>query len=140
MLVTFLLTCVAIVVCVLLHFECLNVMAQLSARWQLQHRQGIAFMLLGAIMAHVIEIWCFAFTYYFLFLFDGVGSLAGLPNADMLDYSYFSFVCFTTLGFGDVIPEGYVRFMVGSQALTGLVLITWTASFLFMQMERYWKD
>ncbi len=147
MLATFVITGITIVICVLIHFECLDWMAKNFNRWNFQHRHGIALMLLGAMMAHVLEIWCFAFAYYFLFLFSGVGYLEGMEgldvdvsSLDLLDYSYFSFVCFTTLGFGDIVPEGYVRFLVGSEALTGLVLITWTASFLFMQMERYWRN
>jgi len=46
---------------------------------------------------------------------------------------------FTTLGFGDVIPYGAIRFMTGMEALTGLVLITWSASFAFIEMQRHWR-
>jgi len=35
---------------------------------------------------------------------------------------------------------GHIKFLTGLQALTGLVLITWTASFLFLEMQKYWKN
>jgi hypothetical protein len=31
-----------------------------------------------------------------------------------------------------------LRHLTGIEALTGLVLITWSASFLFLEMQRYW--
>ncbi|MCA9451483.1 MAG: two pore domain potassium channel family protein, partial [Nitrospira sp.] len=48
---------------------------------------------------------------------------------------YYSFVTHTTLGFGDLIPTGPLRFLTGIESLTGLVLITWTASCIYLQME-----
>ena len=47
--------------------------------------------------------------------------------------------CHTTIGFGDISPVGDIKYLTGLQALTGLVLITWTASFLFLEMQKYWK-
>jgi len=35
---------------------------------------------------------------------------------------------------------GDLKYLTGLQALTGLVLITWTASFLFLEMQKYWKS
>jgi len=39
---------------------------------------------------------------------------------------------------GDIEPLGNIRFLAGIESLTGLVLITWTASFLYYEMQRYW--
>jgi hypothetical protein len=30
--------------------------------------------------------------------------------------------------------------LTGIEALTGLVLITWTASYLFIEMQKYWIE
>ncbi len=43
------------------------------------------------------------------------------------------------LGFGDIQPHGAIRNFVGLESLTGLLLITWTASFLYFEMQRYWN-
>jgi hypothetical protein len=40
---------------------------------------------------------------------------------------------------GDIQPHGDLRFLTGIESLTGLVLITWTASFLFVEMQRFWN-
>ena len=46
---------------------------------------------------------------------------------------------YTTVGFGDVSPVGSIRLLAGTCALTGFVMITWSASFLFLEMERFWR-
>lgn len=130
------------VLVVLIHYEFLNLSVRcLKGLGISNQRRSIVVILLAAVLAHVIEIWCFACAYYALLLFEGVGGLTGFAaHADMLDYAYFSFVSYTTLGFGEIVPTGFVRFLSGTEALIGLVLITWTASFLFMQMERHWRE
>ena len=57
-----------------------------------------------------------------------------------MNCGYYSFVTYTTLGFGDIIPVGDIRFLTGLESLTGLVLITWTASFMFFEMQKYWTE
>jgi uncharacterized membrane protein len=70
----------------------------------------------------------------------GFGTLMGRFDNGLMDCVYFSFVNFTTLGFGDIVATGDIRFLTGLEALTGFVLITWTASFMFIEMEKQWKD
>lgn len=36
-------------------------------------------------------------------------------------------------------PQGAIRFLAGTEALTGFILITWSASFLYLEMEQYWR-
>jgi len=33
----------------------------------------------------------------------------------------------------------WLDFLTGLETLTGLVLITWTASFMFIEMQKFWK-
>lgn len=67
------------------------------------------------------------------------GSLQGSFDGSFMDCVYFSFTTYTTIGFGDISPLGDLKYLTGLQALTGLVLISWTASFLFVEMQKYWK-
>ena len=66
------------------------------------------------------------------------GWLSGNFNGTLTDAAYFSFTTYTTLGFGDIEPTGHLRFLAGIESLTGLVLITWTASFLYLEMRKDW--
>ena len=46
---------------------------------------------------------------------------------------------YTTIGFGDLAPVGPIRFLAGTQGLVGFVLISWSASFTYLEMERCWR-
>lgn len=124
----------------MIHYEVLFQMTSIMPRLKLKHRFRIVFGVFGALIAHVIEIWVFAISYYLMHSSKGWGYLAGNYNGSLLDSAYFSFTSFTTLGFGDITPFGKLRFLVGIEAVTGLVLITWTASFLYFEMQHYWND
>ncbi len=67
------------------------------------------------------------------------GTLNGEFTLSLLDCTYFSFVSYSSLGLGDIYPTGWLRFLTGLETLTGLVLITWTASFMFIEMQKFWK-
>jgi len=71
---------------------------------------------------------------------EGWGTLEGNNSGTIWDCAYFSFTTFTTLGFGDIVRLGDLRYLTGIESLTGLVLITWTASFLYYEMQRYWEE
>jgi uncharacterized membrane protein len=69
-----------------------------------------------------------------------LGNLTGNFAGELADCVYFSITTYTSLGFGDVEPSGAIRFVAGIEALVGLVLITWTASFMFIEMTNFWSD
>jgi hypothetical protein len=71
-----------------------------------------------------------------------MGSLTGnlVDAGGILDCVYLSFVTFTTVGYGDVVARGELRYLGGIESLTGIILITWSASFLFVEMQRNWAD
>jgi len=70
---------------------------------------------------------------------EGWGRLNGNFNGTMMDSAYFSFTVFSTVGFGDIELVGDLRYLTGMESLTSLVLITWSASYLFFEMQRHWK-
>jgi hypothetical protein len=99
----------------------------------------MVFGVLGALIAHAIEVWIFALGYYLMNASGELGQLTGNYDGSFMDSVYFSFTTFTTIGFGDIAPVGSLKYLTGLEALTGLVLITWTASFLFIEMQKYWS-
>ena len=122
-----------------LHYEvlraCIGLLPSLSHR----RRRRVVVLILVILLAHAMEIWLFAFGYYFLLQFDYLGSIRGDEQiVTLIDHAYFSGMVYTTVGFGDLVPHGAIRFMTGMEALTGLVMITWSASFTFLEMQRDW--
>ncbi len=106
----------------------------------IRYRFRIAIGIFGALIAHTIEVWLFTFAYYIMIQFERFGTLVGTADTDLASCLYFSFITYTTLGYGDIAPVGHLRYLAGLESLTGLVLITWTASFMFFEMQKYWTE
>ena len=131
-------------VVVVIHYEVLVWMSSRLPDMDIPHRLRILIGLLGCIMAHIIEVCIFALAYQALIKVEKFGDIElfgdvhGTFNPTLLDCVYFSFVNYTSLGYGDLVPVGPLQFLAGLEALIGLVLIAWTASFMFFQMQRNW--
>jgi len=132
-------TAVAVFLCVLLHYEVLNFLSRWLVRLEGQRRRRVLFAIFGVLPAHVAEIWIFGMAYLLLEISPAFGSAHGV-GPSLLDYIYISAMTFTTVGMSDAYLNGPIRFVCGNEALTGLVLITWSASFTFVEMERFWRD
>lgn len=135
-----LITCVVVAIVVMIHYEILYRLSEWIPRLKIRHRYRIVFGVFGGLIAHVVEIWVFAVVYYWMHRSAAWGYLQGNFDATLNDCLYFSFTTYTTLGMGDIEPIGDLRLLVGVESLAGLVLITWTASFLYYQMQRHWDS
>jgi hypothetical protein len=139
MLSVFVINSIIVAIAVMIHYEFLYHMTKLIKAMKISHRYRIVIGVFGALTAHAVEVWIFAFAFYGMHHTEGWGRLEGNFGGSLLDCAYFSFTTFTTLGFGDIAPIGDLRYLTGIESLTGLVLITWTASFLYLEMQRYWE-
>ncbi|NAW11697.1 two pore domain potassium channel family protein [Halomonas sp. D1-1] len=132
-------TLIVVVLCILLHYEVsMRLWRSLErARGTLRRR----FLMLSFVLfaTHVTEIWMFAVGMVLLAQHPLAGSLEGIATLQFLDFVYFSAITYTTLGYGDLIPTGPLRFITGSEALLGFMLITWSASLTFLEMQRHWS-
>ena len=129
---------VVVSIVVLLHYESLYWLTRMMPKIRIKHRFRLILGVIGALAAHVIEVFMFGYVYFWMHQQDGLGYLEGRFVITLSDCIYFSFTTYTTLGYGDIEPFGGIRYLAGIESLTGLVLITWTASFLFIEMQRYW--
>jgi hypothetical protein len=127
-----------VVAVVLLHYEGLSLIGRTTKSRAFHHRAKILMLIFAQLGLHIVAIWIFAIGAYLLTRLQGYGAILPVPSGGFLDYVYFSAITYTTVGFGDFVPSGAVRFLAGMEALTGFVLITWSASFTFLEMQRYW--
>jgi hypothetical protein len=140
MIETFFVNCVLVALAVLVHFEAMNLLSLWVPRIPVRSRLKILAGVFGALFAHVIEIWLFALGLYCLLQLPNLGQLVGGSDSLLMDCVYLSFTSFTSLGVGDIYLLGAVRFLSGVEALTGLVLIAWTASFMYIEMQKLWRS
>ncbi len=135
----FIINSLVVALTVIVHYELLFRVTLHIPKMNIRHRYRIVYGVFTALIAHTIEIWIFGLVYYLMNKAEVWGSLTGNIDGSLMDCAYFSFTVFTTLGFGDIEPVGHIRYLTGIESLTGLVLITWTASFLFVEMQKHWN-
>jgi len=92
-----------------------------------------------AIVSHALHILLYATAYYLLRDGFRTGSFGGQFQDVFATFFYFSAETYTSLGLGDIFPLGALRVMVGFETLTGLLMVSWTASFTYFEMSRYWE-
>ena len=97
-------------------------------------RRAMAILVSSAIVVvalHAIEIMVWAAAYQLI-----------LPAEELATFEeavYFSFVTFTTLGYGDItLTEGY-RLLSGIEALNGIILVGWTTAMIFSVVQHVWR-
>lgn len=129
---------VMVLACVGIHYEILLLAYRGIARSRLPHRPRVAVGILIAMSAHLAEVVAFTWAWALLVWVDAKPLSIVTPTAT--DLLYFSFSTYSSLGYGDIVPIGAARLLAGIEAVTGLVLIAWTASFTFFEMQRNWQD
>jgi len=80
----------------------------------------LSVFVLWMFVAHLIEIGAWAGLYSWL---DVFGSLE--------TSFYFSSVTYTTLGYGDIVPERHWRLLATLEAANGFILFGWTTALVF---------
>ena len=133
---------VCVGISIYMHFFSLRWLA-----WAVQHREPAVrrplLLVMFVIFAlHTVEVLIFALSLA-LIEAGGLGALQGATYGGagwFVDHFYFSIASYTTLGLGDIVPHGAIRMVTGIEALAGLVLVTWSASFTYLMMERLWRD
>jgi hypothetical protein len=121
-----------------LHYEVLRLLSFSIARLAIQPRAKLLVVVFGTFVSHALHVVLYALGYALLADVIGLGTLAGGSDT-FIDYVYFSAETYTSLGFGDLMPIGPLRLIAGVETLNGLLLIGWSASFIYISMERFWS-
>jgi len=133
-------TLVVVILAVLTHYEGLHNFSRWMGNTRLRPRIRIVLMIYGLLLLHALEITLFGSAYWLLSQNPGYGELAAAQSLNFWDYTYFSATVYSTLGFGDLVPTHSFRLIAGVESVSGLLLITWSASFTYLEMVRYWRD
>ena len=129
----------ALAACVLLQYEALVFLWRRLSVHSSHRRVKVLQAVVSLMLLHAAEVSIFGITLWLLALWPACGGLAGQDATAFFDYLYFSAITFSTVGFGEIWPVGPVRFLTGIESLAGLLLIAWSASFTYLEMEKAWR-
>jgi len=122
-----------------LHYETLRVLTFGLPRLRMPPRAKLMIVIFVAFFAHAVEICLYAVAFWVLSSHLGLGTLGGESHPAFSNSLYLSAETYTSLGYGDIVPEGDLRLLAGVETLNGLLLIGWSASYVFIAMERFWS-
>jgi hypothetical protein len=133
--------CIALIgLTTVVHYEVLRVLHARLPALAIPGRTKLLVVMFGVLVGHAVEICVYGLAFYGLVHFLGAGGLTATEGATLTNCLYFSAETYTSLGFGDLVPTGGVRLLAGVEALNGLLLIGWSASYAYIAMERFWAD
>ena len=128
-----------VVMTTVIHYEVLRGLSALLAALDVRSRAKLLVVIFATFAAHAVEILLYALAVYLLAHYAQLGALGGRGGSSLSAALYFSAETYTSLGYGDVVPTGDLRLLAGVEALNGLLLIGWSASYTYIAMERYWR-
>jgi hypothetical protein len=135
---------VLIAICSLCLYEILRFIWKILPNLTWHPRMRIFTVVGGAFIGHILNIWLFGVVYY-LIIESGMGKFIGTAiergeySMDIFGCIYISSMIYTTVGAGDITPEGSLRMIAGVEAITGFMLVGWTISFTYLAMEKFWQ-
>lgn len=126
----------------MIHYEVLRVTWDALPRIKLKYaRLRIVPVIIAIFASHTFGIWLYAFLYMMLSRYSDFGHMVEdkIIHHDYVTALYFSTATYTTIGYGDVVPIGWMRILAGIEALNGLVLIGWSISFTYLALQHFWE-
>lgn len=123
----------------IVHYEVLAALSAGLPSMRIPKRAKLLVTIFGALAAHVVEIGLYGVAIYWLATELQAGTFAGSLPMSLQRCLYFSAETYTSLGLGDVTPTGPLRLLAGVEALNGLLLIGWSASFAHLEMDQFWR-
>ncbi len=119
----------------LVHYEALRGISCLLPRLAIPPRLKIVVALSAALVGHFGEIAMYAAG--FSAFLEGNVEGQGLESI-VVQAVYLSIESYASLGTSTGFPIGPLRLLAGTEALVGLILIGWTASYTYLIMQQLW--
>ena len=106
-----------------------------SPNKRLRPRKALTVLMSTAIFLltlHILEVVLWGMIYVLLPELNEIRTIG--------DGIYFSFITFTTLGYGDITLNHPWRLLSGIEAMNGILLFGWSTAMLFAVVQRIWKS
>ncbi|HSD82676.1 MAG TPA: potassium channel family protein [Anaerolineae bacterium] len=139
MLIATILAALLVILSTFTHYEVLRMLSAYVPRIRIRPRARLLVILFGTFSGHLLEIGYYALAYFYLKDHFDLGNFGGKFADNFPSYLYFSAETYTTIGLGDIYPLGPLRLITGIEALNGLLLIGWSASFTYLAMQKFWN-
>lgn len=130
------LTTAAVLLCTAFHYEAISRLDTFARQRNWSNHAVLVSVLIALMVIHGLEISLFACAYGAAEQL-GIGGLRSDEALSAAEYFVFAAETYSSLGSTDVTPAGEIRLMSSLSSLVGILLLAWSASFLFSLVERW---
>ena len=118
----------------MVHYELIRRMDRFARR-SVRPYPALLVVIIGLIALHLLEIAAYAGTFALAVGPLALGAFHGLAPHSPMAFFYYAAEAYASLGYGDVYPTGDLRLVTSIAPLNGILLLTWSGSFLFSLVE-----
>ena len=122
-------------------FHC-SIILSIKLLFKILNYISFLFITLILFLSHIIHNMLYALYYQYLVNTDkNIDIIINETNVTFIDFIYFSFSTYTTLGIGDIFITGDARLVAAIESLLGLILIAWSATvtYYYLTYKTYSK-
>ncbi|MET1757176.1 ion channel [Novosphingobium sp. RD2P27] len=123
-----------------LHMIGLELIRRAKPRQERHRHLGLLATFWGLALLHLVEIAAAAGVLAYLLSDPANGTLTKGLGSSAADYLYFAGVSFATLGYTQLEAHGAIRLLVMTLSLSGFMLITWSATFIYTIWGESFRD
>lgn len=138
--ITVFLTVSILIATTAIHFEALRGLWRAIAKRGGNRRVKMLVALPAIIFVHLIEIGLYAGVYAIAIGPLQLGHFIPIRPMHGLDLVYYASETYSALGYGDILPAGYLRLIASVSPLNGSLLLAWSGSFLFLLIQDDFVD
>lgn len=122
------------------HFAGIRVIHRVAAHGRERNALAVLYTFWGLFFLHLSEVALGALAMAFALSFPEVGTLQKAYGSAPADLLYLSGINFSTLGYTEMAAAGPVRLLIMLQALSGFMLITWSATLVYSVWGSRYRD
>ncbi len=122
---------IAVMTTTVFHYEAVHHLDIFSRRSRHQRHCRMILIIFCVIAIHITHIVFYAFLYKLAIGYLELGRITGLDVSDTSNLFYFAAETYSSLGQGDFLPTGSIRYISSISCLNGILLLAWSGSFLF---------
>ena len=135
-LAAFVIALIAVSACTGLHYEVISRLDLALAARTGSTRRHLPLIITAVMAAHLIEIAIYAAAFWLVSAKLEVGSFAGGDPVGAAQFFALAAESYTSFGYGDIVPTGWLRFIVSLAPINGLLLLAWSGAFLYGAVQQ----
>lgn len=127
---------VTVALCTAIHYETVRILDHRLRARSGSLRRHVPVVVVLIVSVHLVEVLLYAVAFWLVSTWLDAGAFAGGTPSSPKDFFALAAESYTSFGYGDIVPSGWLRLVVSLAPINGLLLIAWSGAFLFSAVHQ----